>query len=171
MKYILCGFTFIIIISCKRDVKIKHAPDNTPRIEYYANGKVSNSYEKKDGMLHGKYCAYYENGKPWAEGNYDNGSLNGAFITYSINSEIAVKENYSFGRLVDRTVYWQPINAEGKEFIFVSKEGFITMKDGKVVILDSNTPDNIIESKFENGKQTWYIWKKGKPELYEKDWY
>jgi len=71
----------------------------------------------------------------------------------------------SYQTLLYQKVFWQ-ILPNGK-FEFVSKDGFVTVKDGEAVTLDSSTPDNIIEETIDAGyNAVTYIWKHGKRELY-----
>ncbi|MCW3072385.1 MAG: hypothetical protein JWO44_2275 [Bacteroidetes bacterium] len=52
------------------------------------------------------------------------------------------------------------------EYLFVSKNGFETIKNGTTINLDATTPDNIIEDEYSENGTTTYIWKNGKKELY-----
>ncbi len=121
-------------------------------------------YTYKDGILQGPYKAYYDDGKLWAEGNYDKGNLNGAFKSYTHEGELASEEVWENGTLFQQKIYWQSLPGDDKNFLFVSKEGFMTMENGVYLKLDSLTPNNIIEESIDmtTHMPVNYIWKDGK---------
>lgn len=93
--------------------------------------------------------------------------------TYTPNGDLACIEVWdkskSYYTLVYQKVFWQIL--PNREYLFVSKEGFVTVKDSVYVTLDSLTPDNLIDNNvFDNyngveGFHT-YLWKNGKREIY-----
>ncbi len=73
---------------------------------------------------------------------------------------------------VKTIVYWQEIPGKTGEYLFVSKEGYCIYDINNYVRFDENTPDNIIETKFDKYyNRSWVIWKNGKPEPYKGCWY
>jgi tetratricopeptide (TPR) repeat protein len=70
----------------------------------------------------------------------------------------------SYHTLLYKKIFWESL-PNGK-YVFVSKDGFVTVKDGKTVKLDSSTPDNVIDTSPSEDYTSIYIWKNGKKELY-----
>jgi antitoxin component YwqK of YwqJK toxin-antitoxin module len=138
--------------------------DSIPEKGIYTQRIGDFLYTYKDGVLNGRYAAFYENGNIWAEGNYENGQLNGPFKTYMPDKRLAVEEEWKKGSLFYQKVYWQPIIYNEKKFLFVSKEGFVTMTNGRYLKLDESTPDNIMQP-GPTGESI--IWKNGKSEVYK----
>ena len=85
---------------------------------------------------------------------------------YTENKDLATISFYDkTGILIYSKVYWQDL-PNGK-YVFVSKKGFVTVRDGVSVTLDSSTPDNITEIAVDNNNnEVTYIWKNGKREIY-----
>jgi len=160
----LALLTFTLIINnCQCQTK-----DSLQEFKY-TNGQTQFSYTYRFGVLNGPYKSFYETGVLWGKGNYINGQLNGQFITYTPEGKLAMEEEYQDGKLTYQKVYWEEVPYTAKEFLFSSDKGFVTVKDGKYVTLDSKTPDNIIEQKFnfETSAMDLYIWKGGKKKLYK----
>jgi hypothetical protein len=86
---------------------------------------------------------------------------------YTPSGELAsVSLSDKNGTLLFEKVYWQYL--PNGNYVFVSKEGFITVENSKTVTFDSSTPDNIIEVVYdEKYNEITYIWKNGKREIYE----
>jgi hypothetical protein len=85
---------------------------------------------------------------------------------YTKNRELASVSVYKNGVLQFKKIYWQDL--PNGQFLFVSKTGFVTVKNGSSVRFGPSTPDNVIEMGIdENNNVLTYIWKKGKKEVYE----
>lgn len=157
----------IIMFSCGGIVKNIKAKDNKDKEEsYYLNGQLEFSYQLKDGARNGPSVAYYQDGTLWCESNWKDGKLHGKSKTYMPNGELELEEVWSNRQLMEKKIYWQKAGKEG--YLFVSKDGFYTMKGGKMVELDETTPDNVIEEVYssKNGP-TYFIWKGGKREPWQ----
>jgi antitoxin component YwqK of YwqJK toxin-antitoxin module len=163
MKKIKILITIIVIsvtgYSCQSQV------ENGKEQLKYSNGQVQFEHTKKNGVSHGPYKAYYEDGSIRAEGNYVDGDLDGMFKSYTPSGELAEECMYKKGWEFEKKIYWQIVN-EPNEYLFVSKEGFFTLKNGKFIKLDTTTPDNIISTKFDldSGQEKRFIWKGGQKE-------
>lgn len=160
-------FTLVVFITIVLASQAQN--DANKESYYYSNGQVKFEYSKKNGVNHGDYKAYYLSGQIRAEGNYVEGELEGNFKHYTPSGQLASESIFKKGWEVEKKIYWQIVE-EPEEFLFVSKEGFYTIKNGKVLELDESTPDNIISIKFDikTGNQVLYIWRDGKMELYNK---
>lgn len=170
MKCIIYFLLFsFLLFSCKtKEIKSNGIVEEKT---YYLNGNLMSSTEKKNGISEGKYFSYYENGNIWGAGTYINGTLNGAFVTYTPSGDTAIFSTYKNGQTITKKVFWQPVNDEETEFLYVSKNGFITCENGRYKILDSSTPDNIIELKLKGDQLVRYIWKNGNIKIFDKDDY
>jgi antitoxin component YwqK of YwqJK toxin-antitoxin module len=143
--------------------------ENKPEKEesFYLNGQVQFSYPLVNGVRNGTSTSYYQDGTVWAKNEWKDGKLHGTCKTFMPNGELEKEELWSDSHLKERKIYWQKAGKQG--YLFVSKEGFYTMKDGKMVELDETTPDNVIEEVFKPGVGPTYpfIWKNGKREPWE----
>jgi antitoxin component YwqK of YwqJK toxin-antitoxin module len=136
------------------------------RKTYYSNGNIKTQYTYVDSIPNGPYIGYYEDGRKWSEGQYMNGKLTDTFKVYTPKGDLAYEKFYSEGKTISKKIFWQDL--PNKEFIFVSKEGFYVLKDGKPIELDSLTPNGIIQKTIdESNTVRTYIWENGKRVLYE----
>ena len=73
----------------------------------------------------------------------------------------------SSSTLLQRTIYWQPVPGTDDRFLFVSKEGFVTISDGHARQYD-RAPDNLIDEWTDDvtGEMVTWIWKNGKRERF-----
>lgn len=68
---------------------------------------------------------------------------------------------------IKETVFWQKnVPGQRPEYLFVSENGFIIYDKNQTIVLDENTPDNLIEKVYENREWKNYIWKDGKRNPY-----
>jgi hypothetical protein len=86
---------------------------------------------------------------------------------YTPNGDLAYVSFYdNNGILQYKKIFWQDL--PNQKFVFVSKAGFVTVKNGISVDLDSSTPDNITEIGIDkNLNVITYIWKGGKKTIYD----
>ena len=153
----------IIVILTVKYALAQNFPNQ--KITYYSNGNIKTQYTYQDSILNGPYIGYYENGQKWSEGTYKDGGLVDTFKVYTPKGDLAYHKYYLQGKLLSKRVFWQDLPS--KEFVFVSREGFYVIKNGKQVELDSLTPDGIIQKTIdENNNIRTYIWKAGKKILY-----
>lgn len=104
--------------------------------------------------------------------------LVGEWYAFTERGDTAVKETWSADRrfkccgqsdstsvLVQRKVYWQPVPGNEDRFLFVSRTGFVTIDDGKLLSLGT-APDNLIEDIRDEitGRWTYMIWRNGRRE-------
>lgn len=75
--------------------------------------------------------------------------------------EVWNRTNENIHKLIYQKVFWEQML--DSTYVFVSKEGFVKVKDGISVPLDSKTPDNIIEKVIDqNNQKHVLIWRQGK---------
>jgi antitoxin component YwqK of YwqJK toxin-antitoxin module len=145
----------------------------------------------------GEYELKRENGSLWRKGRFKNLRPIGKLSTYGNNNQLLFDIIYpETGNRVTRksytekgelakeeiiegdplrgtsftkkiTLFWQEIPDHNPRFLFVSKDGFIIFDKGKKLTLDESTPDNVLQTVYEDGEIRNYIWKDGKRILFE----
>ncbi|MCR9252575.1 MAG: hypothetical protein NXI20_19300 [bacterium] len=139
---------------------------------YDKEGQLTQSGYYHDQQPLGKWEFYRPNGKLKKTIEYSE-NTNMVLFKYFKDDGILVKDEYREGtgkqeKLVKTIIYWQEIPGKYGEYLPVSDSGFCVYDVNKKIVLDSSTPDNIIEEKFDSEKGTvWFIWKNGKREPYE----
>ncbi len=91
---------------------------------------------------------------------------NDSSYEYTNKHELAsVSYSDKNGTLIYERIYWNHL-PNGK-YAFVSKQGFVTVRNGSTFKLDASTPDNVTETTLDDKyNEVTYIWKNGKREIY-----
>jgi hypothetical protein len=69
-------------------------------------------------------------------------------------------------RPIKEIIYWQKNTGKEPSYLLVDKNGFVIYDKYNPVKLNENTPDNIIETVWEDEEMKSFIWKNGKKEPY-----
>lgn len=158
MKYLVYS-----LVMCFSIIGCSSGPKDGKEFIYRSDGSPDLMYTYENGVLNGEYLNFYPNGDTMVRGEYQNGDLQGECYTFTPEGDTAVIERYKKGMLKYRRVFYQEM-PDDNTFKKVSDKGFVTVKKGFFIELDSTTPDNIIEEKIdpETGASTLFIWKDGK---------
>ena len=147
------------------------APNNDTTYQVTSNmkGDTINIKTIVNGKSNGPFRSYYDDGKLWYTSNYVDGKVNGEAYLYTHEGDIAVKEIWKDNTLWESIVFWQaiPYTDRNEKFYFLSKEGIQTVKNGRYIYdFGPNPPDGLVVPKYENGRETFYVYKNGELELY-----
>lgn len=66
---------------------------------YYENGQVKITGEKRNELNHGKYIWYFENGKKMMEGYFEEGHREGLWTQYDMEGNVIMTSNYKNNHL------------------------------------------------------------------------
>ena len=105
-----------------------------------ASHKDKAELKMKKGKAEGAFKEYYNNGKLYATGTYRQGLLHDLIRTYKPDGILAAEKLYYHGKLRFTKVYWQE-DTDHVTYHFISKAGFVPMRDGVVLDLDFSAPD------------------------------
>lgn len=135
--------------------------------QYYDNGQIHYMYASYNGIPDGPYKSFYRSGKQWSVGNYLYGKLDGKYIVFTEKGDTAYTMFFDEGQVQSKKVFYQ----EYPDFSYqeISKTGFITVAEGKPVVLDKNTPDGLLEQTYDSdiSAEEFFIWEKGQRKKFE----
>lgn len=151
-------------------IQFKHMLLETPFEIKDEDGVIRQKGQFKNLRPIGKLSNYDADGKLMFEYIYPE---NGNIVTqnyYTDNDELAKQiitrgdPFHGSSHPIKEIIYWQENTGKEPKFLFVSKEGFTIYDELNPIVLDKNTPDNVIEKVWENNEMKSYIWKNGKRE-------
>jgi len=144
-------------------------------IERIDKGKIYLEGQYKNNKRNGVWKYYDMDNNVFKTITYSDSNNVFTYKYFKSNGDIIREESWEVineatgsSTTLKKIVYWQEIPGKNKEYLFVSKNGFCTYEKDKSNVLDSNTPDNVIEEAVDKDYlPIWYIWKNGKREKYK----